>query len=45
MATNRQVIDEIRHAPGFVTVLEFKQKKLCLQASAATSKERLNGQF
>jgi hypothetical protein len=45
MATDRQVVDEIRDAPEFVTSVEFKQQEQLLLANAAASKERLNGRF
>jgi hypothetical protein len=42
MATHRQVVDEIRDAPDFVTLVEFKQRLL---TNVAASEERLNGRF
>jgi hypothetical protein len=45
MAIYRQVVDEIRDAPEFVTSFEFKQLEQRLLANASTSKERLNGRF
>jgi hypothetical protein len=45
MATDKQVVDEIRDAPEIVTSLEFKQKEQRLLANAAVSQDRLNGQF
>jgi hypothetical protein len=45
MVTDRQVVDEIRDAPEFVTYVEFKQQEQRLLANAAASEERLNGRF
>jgi hypothetical protein len=45
MATNRQGINEIRDAPEFVTLVEFKQHEQRLLANVVVSEERLNGQF
>ena len=45
MATDRQVVEEIRDAPEFVTSVEFKQHEQRLLANAAASEERLNGRF
>jgi hypothetical protein len=43
MATYRQLDDEIRDAPEFVTSVEFKDHEQRLIANAAASEERLNG--
>jgi hypothetical protein len=45
MVTDRQVVEEIRDAPEFVTSVEFKQHEQRLLANAAASEERLNGRF
>jgi hypothetical protein len=45
MATYRQVVDETRDAPEFVTSVEFKQHEQRLLANAAASEKRLNGRF
>ena len=45
MATDRQVDDEIRDAPEFVTSIEFKEHEQRLLVNAAASEERLNGRF
>jgi hypothetical protein len=45
MATDRQVADEIRDTPEFVTSLEFRQHEQRLLANVAASEERLNGRF
>jgi hypothetical protein len=45
MATDRQVVDEIRDAPEFVTSVESKEHEQRLLANAAASEKRLNGRF
>jgi hypothetical protein len=40
-----QVVDEIRDAPEFVTLVEFRQHEQRLLANAAASEERVNGRF
>jgi hypothetical protein len=45
MATYRHIVDEIRDAPEFATLVEFKQHEQRLLAHATASEERLNGRF
>jgi hypothetical protein len=45
MATYRQVVDEIRNAPGFATSLGFKENEQRIFANAAALEERLNDRF
>jgi hypothetical protein len=45
MDIDREVVDEIRDAPEFVTSVKFKQHEQRLLANAAASEERLNGRF
>jgi hypothetical protein len=45
MATERQVANEIRDAPEFVTLLELKQHEQRLLVNVVASEERKNGRF